>query len=316
MPTNNLLPPTTTSATTTTTLLLRWLSITILLLLAILSAAEAALAPQQQTTTIIVVTVTATTVATPTVPHPASYTSLDLFENTILSVTNTYRQAHNASNLIWNKSLAEYAKKWAEGCRWAHSHGPHGENLAFGFPNATTAVAAWGDEGLRYNFRDPTGFTEETGHFTQLVWRATTEVGCAAVDCGVDVNDGKSSQGTKNGDPSKNGGEGINGIQRPQGWYVVCEYAPPGNVLGGNEKLGDKAFFRINVQAASTYSGPWQTGGNNNGGSRTSVASGTSGAAPAAGAILGGKGWTLVAYGLAVLGSGDMGQWVWDYLDV
>ncbi|RAH82588.1 PR-1-like protein [Aspergillus japonicus CBS 114.51] len=319
MPTNNLLPSTTTSATTTTTLFLRWLSITILLL-ATLSAAEAALAPQQ-TTTIIVVTVTATTVATPTVPHPASYTSLDLFENTILSVTNTYRQAHNASNLIWNKSLAEYAKKWAEGCKWAHSHGPHGENLAFGFLNATAAVAAWGDEGLRYNFRDPTGFTEETGHFTQLVWRATTEVGCAAVDCGVDVNDGKSSQGTKNGDnKAKDGGgssEGINGIQRPQGWYVVCEYAPPGNVLGGNEKLGDKAFFRINVQAASTYAGPWQTAGNNdNGGSRTSVASGTSGAAPAAGATLGGKGWAWVGYGLVVLGSGGLGQWVLDCLDV
>ncbi|RAH67061.1 putative extracellular SCP domain protein Pry1 [Aspergillus aculeatinus CBS 121060] len=288
MTTNNPLPSTTRSAITTTTTLLHWLYITItilLLLITALTAADPALTPQA--TTIIVVTVTATTAATPTVPHPPSYTSLDLFANTILSVTNTYRQAHNASNLIWNKSLAEYAKKWAEG--WDKKHGPYGENLAFGFPNASAAVAAWGDEGLRYNFRDPTGFTEETGHFTQLVWRATTEVGCAAVDCGVDLNDGKDSQGTKNGDTANkngnhsgngngngngnNGGsEGINGIQRPQGWYVVCEYTPPGNVIGGNEKLGDKAFFRINVQASSTYSGPWQTAGNN-GGSKTSVAS-------------------------------------------
>ncbi|RAH50899.1 putative extracellular SCP domain protein Pry1 [Aspergillus brunneoviolaceus CBS 621.78] len=318
MTTNNLLPSTTRSAiTTTTTLHWLYITITILLLLTALTAADPALT--QQATTIIVVTVTATTVATPTVPHPPSYTSFDLFANTILSVTNTYRQAHNASNLIWNKSLAEYAKKWAEGCKWAHSHSPYGENLAFGFPNASAAVAAWGDEGLRYNFREPTGFTEETGHFTQLVWRATTEVGCAAVDCGVNVNDGKDSQGTKNGDTAnKNGsnnGEGINGIQRPQGWYVVCEYTPPGNVIGGNEKLGDKAFFRINVQASSTYSGPWQTAGNN-GGSKTSVASSTSGAAAAVAAVLRGKGWRWVVYGLVVLGSGGLGQWVVDYLVV
>ncbi|PYH49922.1 putative extracellular SCP domain protein Pry1 [Aspergillus saccharolyticus JOP 1030-1] len=268
----------------------------VLLHLTILSAASTSQQQQQkqqQQTTIIIVTVTATTAPTPTIPHPPSYTSPDVFENTILNVTNTYRQAHNASNLVWNKTLSEYAKKWAAGCRWMHSHGPYGENLAFGYPNVTAAVAAWGDEGLKYNFREPTGFTEETGHFTQLVWRATMEVGCAAVDCGYhennndNVNEGKGSaagSGTNNkqdGESANGNGNG-NSVQRPQGWYVVCEYAPPGNVVGGNDKLGDKAFFRINVQATSTYAGPWQTGdgnGNGNGGSKTSVASSTSGAA-------------------------------------
>lgn len=51
----------------------------------------------------------------------------------------------------------------------------------------------------------------ETGHFTQLVWKATQQVGCARTEC--------------NG--GQEGGEGD-----APGWYVVCEYAPRGNVIG------------------------------------------------------------------------------------
>jgi hypothetical protein len=42
------------------------------------------------------------------------------------------------------------------------------------------------------------------GHYTQMVWQSTREVGC----------------GTKQGAP------------RPDGWYVVCRYCPPGNIDG------------------------------------------------------------------------------------
>ena len=38
----------------------------------------------------------------------------------------------------------------------------------------------WYDEVAMYNFTQP-GFSSATGHFTQVVWKATTKVGCAIV---------------------------------------------------------------------------------------------------------------------------------------
>ncbi|KAE8140762.1 CAP domain-containing protein [Aspergillus pseudotamarii] len=198
---------------------------------------------QQTIQTTIMVT------ATPTSPHPPSYTSPEVFKDTILSSSNNYRKEHNASDLVWNETLTRYAKDWAEGCRWKHSHGPYGENLAFGYQNASAAVFAWGDERRMYDFKKPTGFSEETGHFTQLVWRSTTDVGCAAIDCGY---------GNGTDDNEKRGDTGS--YTRAQGWYVVCEYSPPGNVMGASRAAGgENGLFRVNVQPASTYSGPYPT---------------------------------------------------------
>ncbi len=63
------------------------------------------------------------------------------------------------------------------------------------------------DEGNYYNYQSP-GFSHETGHFTQLVWKSTTSVGCA--QCG---------------------GRGAQWYET----YVVCNYKPPGNVVSGNQ---------------------------------------------------------------------------------
>ncbi|KAL3461139.1 CAP domain-containing protein [Aspergillus heterothallicus] len=174
-------------------------------------------------------TATKTATTTPEVPQDPSYTSASLFRSSVLSTTNDYRAQHNASALTWNDTLADYAAHWAKGCIWEHSHGAYGENLAYGYGNATSAVQAWGDEREMYDFDKPTGFTKETGHFTQLVWRGTRQVGCAAVDCGLTYQDE----------------DGKEGEQRAQGWYLVCEYVPAGNVVGGG---GDeKEYFRLNV---------------------------------------------------------------------
>lgn len=101
----------------------------------------------------------------------------------MLYAHNFYRKAHNASDLRWNDTLAEIAGEWAEGCEFEHSGGPTGENLAMGYPNATANVDAWALERKMYDFRGPTGFSSETGHFTQVVWRNTTSVGCGRRDC-------------------------------------------------------------------------------------------------------------------------------------
>ena len=70
-------------------------------------------------TTVVIVTVGAT--ATPTVPQPPSYTSADVFKDDVLSASNTYRRAHNATDLLWNETLTDYAHAWAQKCKWKHS---------------------------------------------------------------------------------------------------------------------------------------------------------------------------------------------------
>jgi uncharacterized protein YkwD len=122
---------------------------------------------------------------------------------------NAARAKHCAGPLAWSPQLAQYAQKWADtlrakGCMFGHSPGmQYGENLAGGTegvldPEGT--VAYWYDEIKGYKFPNG-GFSMTTGHFTQLVWRATTHVGCGHTTCkGNDI------------------------------W--VCEYDPPGNVEG------------------------------------------------------------------------------------
>ena len=65
-----------------------------------------------------------------------------------------------------------------------HSGGEVGENIAMGGylgPGAgKDAVSRWYNEVGQYDYRNP-GFSLQTGHFTQVVWASTTELGCAMV---------------------------------------------------------------------------------------------------------------------------------------
>jgi hypothetical protein len=85
-----------------------------------------------------------------------------------------------------------------------------GENLwmgTVGFFSLTQMVDSWGGE--RQNFENgvfpnvsTTGNWFDVGHYSQMVWRTTTSVGCAGV-AGSDGN-----------------------------YRLVCRYSPPGNVMG------------------------------------------------------------------------------------
>ncbi|KAK0479585.1 CAP domain-containing protein [Armillaria novae-zelandiae] len=77
-----------------------------------------------------------------------------------------------------------------------------GRTLLQGYASASASVSAWGDEGKQYSCSNP-GFSSATGHFTQLVWKSTTKVGCGRVNC--------------------------NGSNGTPGWYLTCEYSPAGN---------------------------------------------------------------------------------------
>ncbi|CEJ93167.1 hypothetical protein VHEMI08776 [[Torrubiella] hemipterigena] len=143
------------------------------------------------------------TVEAPIPTGEPSYSNIPLFTAAILNSTNTYRSQHNASSVIWNNTLALYASEYLTKvqCVFEHSGGPYGENIAIGYGTATRAVEAWGDERVDYDF-DKGEFTEKTGHFTQLVWKDTTDVGCGRALCGH------------------------------KGWFLACEYWPRGNVIG------------------------------------------------------------------------------------
>jgi len=149
------------------------------------------------------------TQSAPPAPTSTSYTSDQGFQNDILAATNFYRSEHGVAAVTWNATSAKYAVNWSSKCNFAHSGGPTGENLAAGYANASAAVDAWGLEREQYNWGKP-GFGEATGHFTQLVWSNTTSVGCGRTNCA-----------NKNKTP---------------GWYVVCEYYPPGNIVGDNNQ--------------------------------------------------------------------------------
>jgi hypothetical protein len=69
-----------------------------------------------------------------------------------------------------------------------------------GYSSLSDAVDAWYNEVKLYEFFNP-GWNTATGHFTALVWRSTTKLGCA--------------------------------INTACSWPTyVCQYGPPGNVLG------------------------------------------------------------------------------------
>lgn len=169
-----------------------------------------------------------TQISTITITSPSSsptnspeYTSDPLFTSAILNSTNTYRLQHSAANVTYNATLSRFASTYLSSvkasCAFAHSGGPYGENLALGYPDVVGSIDAWGDERRRYDFDHP-GFDEETGHFTQLVWKNTTTVGCGRVDCG----EGK-------------------------GWYLVCEYWPRGNVIGAFAEMVGRPVEGVDI---------------------------------------------------------------------
>ncbi|OQU99549.1 hypothetical protein CLAIMM_05163 [Cladophialophora immunda] len=204
------------------------------------------------TVTVIGTTITQTfTAAASTTPLSPQYTDSLTFRESILNSTNFYRYEHSAGYIYWNETLASYAQEYSQNCVWAHSHGPR----------------RWGNERALYNFSnsDPTGFTEATGHFTQLVWQGTQATGCGWTDC--------------------NGKNGLDGV------YLVCEYWPPGNIVGENNLFfkanvdserssGDSGFDELSATMGATGGTPTSTGSALNPPAATASSTGESIGAP------------------------------------
>lgn len=123
-------------------------------------------------------------------PAPTTTSKLSRDAETFVTEHNRYRAKHCAAPLSWSPQLAASSQKWADtlkakGCRFGHSGSKSGENLAAGTTGALPpeeVVRMWYDEVKIYDFKKP-GFSMETGHFTQVVWLDTTQVGCGMAQC-------------------------------------------------------------------------------------------------------------------------------------
>lgn len=89
--------------------------------------------------------------------------------------------------MTWNSDLVPAALANAQNNAnnnvFVHtSNDQYGENIAYqyGYNNPLYLGYLWYDEVTQYNFYNP-GFSDATGHFTQLVWLDSTELGCAYV---------------------------------------------------------------------------------------------------------------------------------------
>ena len=130
-----------------------------------------------------------------------------------LDFQNEKRHDVGVPPLQWSADLAADAQKWAnhlaadEHCNLVHTtNDPHGENLFGGSGASYTALSAsqaWYSEISKYHYGvlNSTNWAP-TGHYTQMVWRNTTQVGI--------------------GQASFSGGAVV----------IVAEYDPPGNYLG------------------------------------------------------------------------------------
>jgi uncharacterized protein YkwD len=120
---------------------------------------------------------------------------------TLLNAHNAYRARHCTPPLSWSNEVAATAQVWANRCVFDHDHNSEfGENLAWGQQlSAAESVKLWYEEISQYNYASP-GFGP-AGHFTQVLWRGSRQLGCAKATCHGDV-------------------------------FWVCRYSPAGNYEG------------------------------------------------------------------------------------
>ena len=142
---------------------------------------------------------------------------------------------------MWNDTIADYAKDHVKPCKFAHTHGPYGENLAQGYPDITSSIDGWGNERKDYSF-DEGKFDAKTGHFTAMVWKTSTDMGCGAKECG----DG--------------------------GWLLFCEYWPMGNIIGSfKEQVQRQVTTDVPALGGGAGSGKKDSAGTGDAGSAASI---------------------------------------------
>ncbi|WP_232818288.1 CAP domain-containing protein [Zobellella maritima] len=128
----------------------------------------------------------------------------------LLAYHNRVRAEVGTSPLRWSADASAQAERWArvlaKGCDIVHSQGSgFGENLfmgTLGYYDVLDGARSWQEEKRDYSGQPLTRSTAQVaGHYTQMVWHDTRELGCARSICRDNM-------------------------------ILVCNYYPPGNYLG------------------------------------------------------------------------------------
>lgn len=140
------------------------------------------------------------------------------FNQRVLAAHNAERATIGVPSMVWNANLAADARAWADELaatgRFEHSpdkagEEAQGENLWAGTPRAFSPEAMvhlWLTEKRDYRpgvfpNNSRSGDVENVGHYTQMIWRSSRQVGCATA-VGRDEE------------------------------FLVCRYSQAGNVVG------------------------------------------------------------------------------------
>jgi hypothetical protein len=138
-----------------------------------------------------------------------------VFIRAVLQEHNNFRAELQLPALTWSDALAVDAQAWAmklarkgDGEHDMSVRGKEGENLWWGTAGAFSygqMVDFWGAEKENFVYGTYPDCVKKkgavVGHYTQMVWKTTTQVGCALVS-------------NKSND------------------FLVCRYGPPGNMIG------------------------------------------------------------------------------------
>ncbi len=140
---------------------------------------------------------------------PAGLSAHDI--TAITAHHNKVRADVGVGPLQWSNDIAAFAQQWAEqlaqsSCAMKHrSPNAYGENLfqgTFGAYTAVDASKAWETEKKDYRGGALTESNwHPAGHYTQMVWRQTSHLGCGQAVCRNTL-------------------------------IVACNYDPPGNFMG------------------------------------------------------------------------------------
>lgn len=137
----------------------------------------------------------------------------------IVAAHNIWRAEVGVGKLTYSDELAVSAQAWADhlkatrNCNMQHSQGKEGENLywAGAWSNGPAqnvkskeVVDAWAGEKQDYDYTNNRCAPGKVcGHYTQVVWKNTTSVGCGMAVC-----------------------------ENPKNQVWVCQYLPAGNWVG------------------------------------------------------------------------------------
>ena len=149
---------------------------------------------------------------------PAKPAAPSTLESRIVEAHNVERRRVGTKPLLWSARLAADAKIWADHLARTNNFehapekagaAPQGENLWMGTVHSYSPedmVGGWIEEKAQFKLGlfpkvSTSGDWQDVGHYTQLIWHNTTEVGCALA---ANRNDE----------------------------FLVCRYSPAGNWMG------------------------------------------------------------------------------------